>query len=303
MVAGQTSLARNDWRPFLYGGLAACVAETGTFPIDTTKIRLQMQGGRLDGRVVAQRYRGMCHALVRISAEEGVQALYRGISPALLRQSTYGTIKFGIYYSMKTYVCPPEGKESLPMNIFCAVTAGVVSSSLCNPADVLKVRLQSGPGASQGLWPAFRAIHRREGLRGLWRGVVPTAQRAGVVVGVELPVYDTLKQHLLDSGLKDAPSTHFLASLVASFMGAVASTPIDVIRTRLMNQRTLKAGLRQRSHAVNRHLYTGSLDCLLKTVQQEGLTALYKGFIPTWLRLGPWNIIFFITFEQLNRLY
>jgi solute carrier family 25 protein 14/30 len=42
---------------------------------------------------------------------------------------------------------------------------------------------------------------------------------------------------------------------------------------------------------------------LFQTVRHEGAMALYKGFIPTWLRLGPWNIIFFVTFEQLKKIY
>lgn len=48
-------------------------------------------------------------------------------------------------------------------------------------------------------------------------------------------------------------------------------------------------------------LYSGSLDCAVQTIRNEGLLALYKGFIPTWVRMGPWNIIFFITYEQLKK--
>jgi hypothetical protein len=40
-----------------------------------------------------------------------------------------------------------------------------------------------------------------------------------------------------------------------------------------------------------------------QTVKNEGPMALYKGFIPTWVRMGPWNIIFFVTYEQLKQLY
>lgn len=51
----------------------------GTFPIDTTKTRLQIQGGRCDtGQVITKRYRGMFHALFKISHEEGIRALYFG---------------------------------------------------------------------------------------------------------------------------------------------------------------------------------------------------------------------------------
>ncbi|KAF2367944.1 Mitochondrial substrate/solute carrier [Trinorchestia longiramus] len=274
----------------------------GTFPIDTTKTRLQIQGSRVDGQVVATRYRGMLHALLRISTEEGIRALYHGIAPAVLRQATYGTIKFGIYYSLKKIVCPPE-KESLPRNVACAVTAGVIASSIANPTDVLKVRLQSGQGKTdQGLLDAFLTIYRMEGVQGLWRGVGQTAQRAGVVVGVELPLYDICKYHFLHHGQPDSASTHFMSSFIASLGGAIASTPIDVIRTRLMNQRKLKYIENAPSRLPNTY-YKGSMDCLMQTVRHEGAMALYKGFIPTWLRLGPWNIIFFVTFEQLKKLY
>ena len=40
-----------------------------------------------------------------------------------------------------------------------------------------------------------------------------------------------------------------------------------------------------------------------QTVRYEGCRALYKGFVPTWLRLGPWNIIFFVSFERLKLMY
>lgn len=50
-------------------------------------------------------------------------------------------------------------------------------------------------------------------------------------------------------------------------------------------------------------LYKGSIDCGIQTVRNEGFLALYKGFIPTWVRMGPWNIIFFITYEQLKKFH
>ena len=83
------------FKPFLLGGVASIAAEfgkaagvrsnvpfilvlAGTFPIDTTKTRLQIQGQRSDGAPSRIRYRGMVHALLSISQEEGVKALYSG---------------------------------------------------------------------------------------------------------------------------------------------------------------------------------------------------------------------------------
>lgn len=70
-----------------------------------------------------------------------------------------------------------------------------------------------------------------------------------------------------------------------------------------MNQRhvtVLNGGLATAA-ASPAKLYSGSLDCAVQTIRNEGLFALYKGFIPTWVRMGPWNIIFFITYEQLKK--
>ncbi|XP_040035953.1 brain mitochondrial carrier protein 1 isoform X2 [Gasterosteus aculeatus] len=315
-----------NWKPFIYGGMASIVAEFGTFPIDLTKTRLQVQG---QCQYTEVRYRGMFHALFKIGKEEGIRALYSGISPALLRQASYGTIKIGTYNSLKRlFVTNPED-ETMVINVFCGVVSGVLSSSLANPTDVLKIRMQAQGSLLQGsMMSNFMNIYQTEGTRGLWRvspallhlvslcstegsfrsrhlvcrthfpprpaqGVIPTAQRAAIVVGVELPVYDITKKHLLQSGqMGDTIMTHFISSFTCGLAGALASNPVDVVRTRMMNQRVSSGA----------PMYKGTLDGLMQTWKNEGFFALYKGFWPNWLRLGPWNIIFFITFEQLKKL-
>ncbi|XP_022338343.2 kidney mitochondrial carrier protein 1 [Crassostrea virginica] len=296
----------NDWRPFIYGGIASVAAESGTFPIDTTKTRLQVQGQTIDVRLKEIKYRGMVHALKRIYAEEGVRALYSGLVPALLRQSAYGTIKIGVYYSLKGfYVRNPED-ETLPINVFCGVVAGVVGSVVSNPTDVLKVRMQAQRenGGRETFSQAFIKIYKQEGVSGLWRGVSPTAQRAATVAGVILPAYDICKFQLRHNlQLEDSMSTHFMASFMAGLVGAVFSTPIDVVKTRMMNQKKYKPSVLKSGGVEAAPIYKSSLDCLIRTVKTEGPCALYKGFCPTWVRLGPWNIIFFMMYEQLKKVY
>ncbi|KAJ9594824.1 hypothetical protein L9F63_013861 [Diploptera punctata] len=154
----------------------------------------------------------------------------------------------------------------------------MVSSAIANPTDVLKVRMQvMGKQSQRGVVGCFQEVYRQEGVAGLWRGVGPTAQRAAVIAAVELPVYDFCKHYLMDS-LGNHISNHFISSFIASLGSAIASTPIDVIRTRLMNQKKLKKELGITSNPI----YSGSIDCLLRTVKNEGPLALYKGFIPTW---------------------
>ncbi|KAK9271041.1 hypothetical protein L1049_026630 [Liquidambar formosana] len=47
--------------------------------------------------------------------------------------------------------------------------------------------------------------------------------------------------------------------------------------------------------------YSGALDCAMKTVRAEGPMALYKGFIPTISRQGPFTVVLFVTLEQIRK--
>ena len=53
---------------------------SGTFPIDTTKTRLQLQGQVIDMKQKEIRYRGMLHAFAKIAKDDGLKALFNGYS-------------------------------------------------------------------------------------------------------------------------------------------------------------------------------------------------------------------------------
>lgn len=288
--------------PFICGGLASMTAETSTFWIDTSKVRLQIQGQVIEESLRKTKYNGMCHVITKVSQEEGFLALYNGIKPALLRQGTYGTINIGLYNGFKSILSFDTSKENLGTNILCGMLAGAISSSICNPTDVLKVRLQAHTiettKETMTMCAAFKNIWQIEGFRGLYRGVWPTAQRATIITSVALPAYDSSKKMLIDLDcMNNTEITHFVSSLVAGVSMATASTPIDTMKTRMMNQITVPANSK-----ANSKLYKGTLDCLLRTVKSEGLLALYKGYIPTLFRTIPFNIVFFMTYEQYKRL-
>ena len=71
-------------------------------------------------------------------------------------------------------------------------------------------------------------------------------------------------------------------------VAAVASTPVDLAKTRLMN-----AG-------DGRAMYRGMFHCLTSTARNEGIFALYKGFFPNWFRLAPWTLMFFLSYERIR---
>lgn len=112
-------------------------------------------------------------------------------------------------------------------------------------------------------------------------------QRAAVITSFEMPVYDVSKRFLLEnlSLNGDHYTTHLLSSSISGFTATIAATPIDVVKSRLMNQKNLK-----NKENFNK-IYKGSIDCIIQTIKYEGFFALYKGFLASFLRLAPWNII------------
>ncbi|KAG5895801.1 hypothetical protein JTB14_029217 [Gonioctena quinquepunctata] len=150
-------------------------------------------------------------------------------------------------------------------------------------------------GLSPRVSGVFDAIHKTwavGGIRALWKGWAPNVQRAAVVSLGDIPAYDVSKRWIQRQyGLPDDTSLHILSSPSSAFVVAALSTPADVIKSRVMNQRVDGYG--------NGTLYSSTADCFKKTVQDECLKALYKGFIPTWMKLVTWSLTFWVTYENV----
>lgn len=69
-----------------------------TIPLDTAKVRLQLQKQAATGDVVSlPKYKGMLGTVATIAREEGLSALWKGIVPGLHRQCLYGGLRIGLY--------------------------------------------------------------------------------------------------------------------------------------------------------------------------------------------------------------
>ena len=100
-----------------------------------------------------------------------------------------------------------------------------------------------------------------------------------MIAGVMLPSYDFFKQTLLDGGLMgDTIATHFLASFLAGIIGTLVTNPVDVVKSRMMNQMVVH------QHTQQRHFYTSSLDCLI-VVSTESERERERESVCKWLTL------------------
>ncbi|KAJ7358997.1 hypothetical protein OS493_019904 [Desmophyllum pertusum] len=50
------------------------------------------------------------------------------------------------------------------------------------------------------------------------------------------------------------------------------------------------------------NLYKGSIDCFLSAVREEGFISLYKGWLPTWSRMAPWSLTFWLVYERIRNV-
>jgi solute carrier family 25 uncoupling protein 8/9 len=79
------------------------ISQTCTIPLDTAKVRLQLQGKALAGAEnVLPKYRGMIGTVGTIAREEGITSLWRGIVPGLHRQCLFGGLRIGLYEPVKS---------------------------------------------------------------------------------------------------------------------------------------------------------------------------------------------------------
>jgi len=154
------------------------------------------------------------------------------------------------------------------------------------------------PKAEQrGYTSAFNALTRivkEEGITTLWRGSVPTIARAIVVNAVQLGTYSQAKETIKSTaGMEDGLKLHFCAAMVSGLLTTIASMPVDIVKTRLQNQKFVD-GVPE---------YRGIADVFGRIVKQEGVLRLWSGFFPYYFRLGPHTVLTFIFVEQLRNLY
>jgi len=145
-----------------------------------------------------------------------------------------------------------------------------------------------------GLWWAFYRIIKEEGILGLWKGVGATCGRATALSAVELASYDDIKMRL-QSRRMDGVTLHLCSALCAGFLASLASSPFDVVKSRIMQQPSGPDG--------KGLYYRGMVDCFYKSFKTEGISSLWRGFWPNYARVGPRVLICFLVLEQLKSFF
>lgn len=152
-------------------------------PFEVVKIRLQQQKG-LSQELL--KYKGPIHCARLIVREEGLLALWSGAAPTVMRNGTNQAVMFTAKNTFDKLLWRKQegdGKVLHPwqsmISGFLAGTAGPVCTG---PFDVVKTRLMAqsrsdGVLKYKGMVHAISTIYGEEGLRALWKGLVPRLMR------------------------------------------------------------------------------------------------------------------------------
>lgn len=185
-------------------GLAAGVTEAVAVvtPMEVIKIRLQAQHHSMADPLDIPKYRNAAHALYTVIKEEGVGALYRGVSLTALRQGTNQAANFTAYTELKDWLQKrsPDPAAALPswQTSLIGLVSGAVGPFSNAPIDTIKTRLQKTPAepgqTAMGRITAIASqMWKQEGVRAFWMGITPRVMRVAPGQAVTFAVYEYLK--------------------------------------------------------------------------------------------------------------
>ncbi|KAL2441193.1 Mitochondrial citrate transporter C [Exophiala dermatitidis] len=198
-------------RATFLAGLGAGVTEAVAVvtPMEVVKIRMQAQYHSLSDPLDVPKYRSAPHALLTVVREEGIGALYRGVSLTALRQGTNQAVNFTAYSELKEFLQkaqPQYEGKNLPgyQTTIIGLISGAMGPFSNAPIDTIKTRLQKTPAepgqtAISRIVGISRDMFKQEGARAFYKGITPRVMRVAPGQAVTFTVYEFLKKKLEDS--------------------------------------------------------------------------------------------------------
>eukprot|EP00898_Chlorokybus_atmophyticus_P007015 jgi/Chlat1/7314/Chrsp58S06946 len=264
-VAQGAAIVRN----MLAGAAAGVSVETALYPIDTIKTRLQA---------------------VAAGKPINLRGLYTGLPGNLVGVAPATAIFFGVYEPVKQALLKrlPEG-QSFWAHFAAATSAGTAASLVRVPTEVIKQRLQTGQFTSA--ITAVKQIVAKEGTRGLYAGYGSFLLRDLPFDAIEFVAYEQLKLVYQRAKLGRELNGPELAGIGAGagVVTAVLTTPLDVIKTRLMVQGTTGR-------------YKGIVDCVQTILREEGASTFFSGVGARVMWIGIGGSIFFSVLEKAKTI-
>jgi len=293
--ASHTLLLTPFAKSLLAGGLAGTTVDLSLYPIDTLKTRLQTSSG--------------------FFAAGGFRGVYRGVGSALVGSAPSAALFFAVYDGTKRALAARGGERTAearryggapdaePLAHMLAASAGEVAACAVRvPTEVVKQRAQARLyERSADALAAIVRLYRGVGVVGVWRelyrGWSVTIMREVPFTIIQFPLWEALKKwaarskgeaRLVLDRRKGGSTPEGVTALESAAFGSVAgavaaglTTPLDVLKTRLMLAREK----------------VSALETLSRILRDSGPRAFFAGIGPRVLWISAGGAIFLGSYQ------
>lgn len=285
--ANQTPPPLPFYKNIIAGGIAGISEICIMYPLDVVKTRAQLSTSKSS--------MGILPTLVKMIKEDGFR-VYRGILSPIMVEAPKRAVKFAANDFYKKLYSGNSGSDQVTQSqaTLAGISAGITEAFIVVPFELVKIRLQAKEnlGVYKNTFDAVTKILAQEGPMALFQGLEATLWRHGVWNGGYFGLIFTLRANLPEAETKSGNMfRNFVAGSIAGTFGTMLNTPPDVVKTRMQNYRAIPGQAPK---------YVWTLPSALTIAKEEGVRALWRGFIPKVLRLGPGGGILLVVFEVVT---
>ncbi|KAM8844205.1 peroxisomal membrane protein PMP34 isoform 2-T2 [Spinachia spinachia] len=279
------------------GAMGSVTAMTVFFPLDTARLRLQVDENR--------RAKSTPAILAEIIKEEGLSATYRGWFPVICSLCCSNFVYFYCFHSLKAGWL--KGQQSTATtDLVVGFAAGVVNVLLTTPLWVVNTRLKLQgskfrntdlrPTNYCGILDAFAQIVRDEGLGALWNGTLPSLLLV-LNPAIQFMIYEGLKRQIRRGLLRELSSVEvFIIGAVAKAVSTIATYPLQTVQSILrfgqFSESTGESKLRSSLRTIK---------CLLvNRIRTYGMLGLFKGLEAKLVQTVLTAALMFLLYENIT---
>ncbi|KAH6894318.1 mitochondrial 2-oxoglutarate/2-oxoadipate transporter-like protein [Thelonectria olida] len=277
---------------FAAGAIAGVSEILVMYPLDVVKTRVQLQTAAAGS---PDAYNGMIDAFRKIIKTEGFSRLYRGISAPILMEAPKRATKFAANDEWGKIYRNLFGVDKMnqSLSVLTGASAGATESFVVVPFELVKIRLQDKASASKynGMLDVVAKTIKNEGPLALYQGLESTLWRHILWNAGYFGCIFQVRQLIPKAETKAGQMGNDLVSgAIGGTVGTILNTPMDVVKSRIQN--TVKV-------AGQAPKYNWAWPAVFTVAREEGFSALYKGFVPKVLRLGPGGGILLVVFTTV----
>ncbi|XP_072294675.1 mitochondrial adenyl nucleotide antiporter SLC25A24-like [Eucyclogobius newberryi] len=275
------------WKQLSAGAMAGAVSRTGTAPLDRMKVFMQVHSSKSNKISLVGGFKQMLK-------EGGATSLWRGNGINVLKIAPETAIKFMAYEQYKKLLSSEPGKVKMHERFMAGSLAGASAQTAIYPMEVMKTRLTlRKTGQYSGMFDCAKKILQREGVKAFYKGYLPNILGIIPYAGIDLAVYESLKNMWLARYAKDTANPGILVLLgcgtVSSSCGQIASYPLALVRTRMQAQASVEGSEQQPMGRM-----------VKKIVKNEGFFGLYRGILPNFMKVIPAVSISYVVYEYMR---